>query len=234
MPTSPRWRGSTGRSRTRDEPGPCRAVGEIGDPGPVRRRGAELPVQQILRPAAVLIGDGGAGSAAADPPPHPFLAHQPIHGVLGDTRVAVAGQPGGHLATPVEHLWPRPARRAAGTQLPQRVQNPGIVNGPHRRRSRFPRPVGARGDRQAQHPQGPADRLDPAPAGGLLIDERDDQRRRGSVKSVRGAVPFLRPARFPGPLPAPGVHLSMHRALHKPRRVGRDRRIRRRTARGSG
>jgi hypothetical protein len=37
------------------------------------------------------------------------------------------------------------------------------------------------------------------------------------VKSARGAVPAFRLARFPGPLPAPGVPLSGHRALHKPR-----------------
>ena len=36
------------------------------------------------------------------------------------------------------------------------------------------------------------------------------------VKSVRGAVPVFRPARFPGPLPEPAVRLSPQRALHKP------------------
>jgi len=40
------------------------------------------------------------------------------------------------------------------------------------------------------------------------------------VKSARSAVPAFRPARFSGPLPAPGVPLSRHRALHMPR--GRD------------
>jgi hypothetical protein len=40
------------------------------------------------------------------------------------------------------------------------------------------------------------------------------------VKSVRGAVPVFRPARFPGPLPEPAVRLSPQRALHKPQ-VGR-------------
>ena len=38
----------------------------------------------------------------------------------------------------------------------------------------------------------------------------------GVVKSVRGAVPVFRPARFPGPLPEPAVRLSPQRALHKP------------------
>ena len=36
------------------------------------------------------------------------------------------------------------------------------------------------------------------------------------VKSVRGAVPVFRPARFPEPLPEPAVRLSPQRALHKP------------------
>ncbi len=35
------------------------------------------------------------------------------------------------------------------------------------------------------------------------------------VKSARSAGTVLRPPRFSGPLPEPGVHLSMHRALHK-------------------
>jgi hypothetical protein len=34
------------------------------------------------------------------------------------------------------------------------------------------------------------------------------------VESVRGAVPVLLRARFPGPLAAPGVRVSTHRALH--------------------
>jgi hypothetical protein len=35
-----------------------------------------------------------------------------------------------------------------------------------------------------------------------------------TVESVRGAVPVLPRARFPGPLAAPGVRVSTHRALH--------------------
>jgi hypothetical protein len=41
-----------------------------------------------------------------------------------------------------------------------------------------------------------------------------------SVKSARRAVPAFRPARFSGPLPAPGVPLSRHWALRKPREGG--------------
>jgi hypothetical protein len=48
------------------------------------------------------------------------------------------------------------------------------------------------------------------------IDRLAGLRRIGIVKSARGAVPVFRPARFPGPLPAPGVPVSGHRALHKP------------------
>jgi hypothetical protein len=216
------------------EPGPRRHIREVGDPGPVRRAGTELPIEQIPSAPRVLGGDGGAGLAATHQPAHPFLAHQPVYRVLRDTREAVAGQPGGHLAPAVKHLGQWPTLRPAGLEVPQRVDHRGVIDRPRRGRVRLPRPVGTRGDPQALLTQHPADRLDPAPSGALLVDEPNDQRWRGSVKSVRGAVPFLRPARFPGPLPEPGVHLSMHRALHKPRRVGRDRRIRRRTARGSG
>jgi hypothetical protein len=38
-----------------------------------------------------------------------------------------------------------------------------------------------------------------------------------SVRSARGAVPVFRPVRFPGPPPEPGVHVSVHRALHTSR-----------------
>jgi hypothetical protein len=60
-----------------------------------------------------------------------------------------------------------------------------------------------------------ADRLDPE-ALLVRVDVVADQRSRRSVKSARGAVSASRPVRFPGPLPEPGMHLSMHRALHKP------------------
>jgi hypothetical protein len=41
------------------------------------------------------------------------------------------------------------------------------------------------------------------------------------VRSIRGALPVLPSVGFPGSPPAPGVHLSAHRALHKPRRAWR-------------
>ena len=40
------------------------------------------------------------------------------------------------------------------------------------------------------------------------------------VRSIRGALPVLPSVGFPGSPPAPGVHLSAHRALRKPRRAG--------------
>lgn len=56
------------------------------------------------------------------------------------------------------------------------------------------------------------------------VDSEPDLIRRSfadddSVRSTRGALPVLPPVGFPGPPPAPGVHLSAHRALHKPRGV---------------
>jgi hypothetical protein len=41
-----------------------------------------------------------------------------------------------------------------------------------------------------------------------------------TVESGRGAVLALRSARFPGPLTAPGVRVSTHRALHVSSPVG--------------
>jgi len=39
------------------------------------------------------------------------------------------------------------------------------------------------------------------------------------VKSARARIRSHRPARFPGPLPAPGVPVSRHRALRRSRLV---------------
>jgi hypothetical protein len=79
-----------------------------------------------------------------------------------------------------------------------------------------PGSVGARGDLAALPAQDSADQLDRVAFGTHLIGEHGDQRLRGLVKSARSAVPAWRLVRFCGPLPEPGVHLSMHRALHKP------------------
>jgi hypothetical protein len=59
-------------------------------------------------------------------------------------------------------------------------------------------------------------RRPPARAVLLRQDPRSDL---VGVKSARSAVLAFRPARFSGPLPAPGVPLSRHRALRKPREV---------------
>ena len=53
----------------------------------------------------------------------------------------------------------------------------------------------------------------------MAVGRRERQRRHARsatphVESVRGAVPVLPRARFPGPLAAPGVRVSTHRALH--------------------
>ena len=40
-----------------------------------------------------------------------------------------------------------------------------------------------------------------------------------TVKSARGAVPASRPARFPGPLPEPGMRVAPHPALHESQRT---------------
>jgi hypothetical protein len=53
------------------------------------------------------------------------------------------------------------------------------------------------------------------PAGGVISPPHGQWRLVAHVKSVRGAVPVFRPARFPGPLPEPAVRLSPQRALRK-------------------
>jgi hypothetical protein len=45
--------------------------------------------------------------------------------------------------------------------------------------------VGARGDLQALLTQDPTDRLDRVPLGALVVDERDDQRLRGSSSPAK-------------------------------------------------
>jgi hypothetical protein len=85
--------------------------------------------------------------------------------------------------------------------------------------------VGGRGDPHTQVlGQHRADRLDSPPqTTGLPVvrvrtDELRDQWEGRSVKvGLRRGTESNDPARFPRPLPEPGVHLSMHRALHKPR-----------------
>ncbi len=54
------------------------------------------------------------------------------------------------------------------------------------------RAVGARGDRQAQLGELVADRLDPASQESLLVDERADQRRRGSSSPAKKSEASLR------------------------------------------
>ena len=122
-PADDRPREQVDREGDVGEPGPCRAVGEVGDPGPVRCTGAELPVQQITGTLTAAGRDCGADLAAADQPPHALLAHQPVHGVLGRGREAVALKPGRHLAATVEHLRQRPAAGAAGAQVTQLVDD---------------------------------------------------------------------------------------------------------------
>jgi hypothetical protein len=60
--------------------------------------------------------------------------------------------------------------------------------------------------------------VDPQP-GFVLRGEVRQLRGQVDVKSARSAVLAFRPARFSGPLPAPGVPLSRHRALRKPLRA---------------
>ena len=115
---------------------------------------------------------------------HALVAHQPVNGVRADVREAVASQPGGHLATAEQHLgsWPPVV---AGPDVQQHVPQRRIAAVPGARVAGLPSSVGAWGDRQAKLGELVADRLDPTSKTSLRVDERADQRRRGSSSPAK-------------------------------------------------
>ena len=104
--------------RDLDETGPGPTVGEVGHPSPIRRRGPELPVEQVRGPVGILGRDGGADPLAAANPVPTQISHEAVHGAK---RHLVAGpaQMVGHLATAVQ-----PFRGALGGQ--DRISEHGV------------------------------------------------------------------------------------------------------------
>ncbi len=71
-----------------DEPGPRSAVGEVGDPFPVRRLGGEVPIEQVWRSPTVLAAERGPVPAAADDTGQALGAHESVDGAGGDLVAA--------------------------------------------------------------------------------------------------------------------------------------------------
>lgn len=163
-----------------DEPGPGPAVGEVGDPFPVRRLGREVPIEQVRGSPAVLPAwDRGAMPAATDDARQALVAHESVNGA-GCDLMATASQVGGHLAAPVESLG-----GVDGAE--QCVRQICVGHDPFRRWRGFPVPVRAWGDLHSLCGEHSADRLDPVSCCTHPVDELADQRRRGGGTSrLRG------------------------------------------------
>jgi len=100
------------------------------------------------------------------------VAHQPVDLPREDV-VASATEERDHLPSPIHRL-----RRPEGRQ--QRVDDDRVRQVTVAGVGSGPCPAGLRGDLHALLVQNLADRLDRATSGSLFVDQRDDQRRRGS------------------------------------------------------
>ena len=147
------------------DPGPRRAVGEVGDPLLVRSGRGEVSTHEIGGPDRGRIGVSGEtlpGSAGAT---QPTRAHQPgdLIATVVDAGLACRS---GQLAAPVDRVVALPERLELRSEL-------RVASGSRARRSCLGRPVGRGGDLQRL-----ADRLDPpsTPTGFVTpvgIDEGD-------------------------------------------------------------
>ena len=166
------------------EPGPGTHIGEVRDPPVVRGRGGEVSVQQVRCSRGVAVRDRGPHPLPTHPPIQTEETHQPIHPPVGDI-VPQAAQEHDHLPTPI-HALRGPDRRQ---QCVDQHRVPEVARaGP----GTDPGPIGSRGDLHTLLPQDPADRLDRTTFGSLLVDERDDQRRRGSSSPAKKTAASLR------------------------------------------
>jgi hypothetical protein len=164
-----------------DEPCPAPAVGEVRDPAGVGRGGGEVAVEQVPGAAPVLGRHGGPHAFAAPDPVHGLVAHQPIDGAERDV-VAGPAQERGHLPSAIQAFW-----GAAGCE--QRVEDHRIRHGSGgRARTAFPRPIGPRGDPAAVLAEHGAGRLDRVTFAAHVVDERHDQRLRGSSSPAKKTV----------------------------------------------
>ena len=148
--------------------------------------------------------------------------HQPFHGAPGHV-VALAAQPDPHLAR-TQRCGELAGLRVLALGADQRrdllvaplllrwpLVGPLVVRG----RADLDAVLGQHGAHGLDSPAQPGPTIGTGRLVILVLGDEPNHRLAGrSVKSARGAVAL--PLRFPGLLPEPGVHLSMHRALHKP------------------
>ena len=169
-----------------DEPGPGPAVGEVRDPTLVGCWRGEVAVQQVPGPVPVLGRDRGPDSSAAADPVHAQITHQAICGAERDL-VALPAKPVGHLPATVEPFGGAldVEQRVAEHRVGHRSGSDGAVGLP-------PGPVGPRGDPAAVLGEHPAGRLDRVTFCSHVVDERHDQRLRGSSSPAKKTVADLR------------------------------------------
>jgi len=147
-----------------DEAGPGAHVGEVHDPGPVRCRGGEVPVQQVAGASAVLCRDRRADAFRTPNARQAKGSHRPVHRARSGVGQEAAHERG-HLSTPIQSLGGEPAAAVlvdGPGQLADLVLDEGI-----RERARrnglgglAPGSIGPRGDLAALLGQDSTDRLD--------------------------------------------------------------------------
>lgn len=173
-----------------DEAGPGAHVGEVRDPALVRHRRGEVPVQQVRCPGGVAVRDRGARARPAHQALDAELAHQPVHPACGHV-IALPPQEHGHLAPPVHRLRRGPSVRTHSGGK-DRVDDHRVLPIAGAGLGAFPGPVGPLGDLHALLAQDRADRPDRAALGALVLDEAEDQRRRGSSSPTKKTAASFR------------------------------------------
>jgi hypothetical protein len=104
VPADDRPGGAVDHERDVDEPRPGPAVGEVGDPFPVRSRRGEVPVKQVRRTSAALVGrDRGAMLPTSHQPGQALITHQSVDRARRNP-MTLTPQMSDHLPTPVHAL----------------------------------------------------------------------------------------------------------------------------------
>src|SRR5699024_6100344 len=181
------------------EPRPGADVGEIGDPDTVRSRGGggtsrlrgKVTIEQVTGPFPIRAGDGGAD--VLDPPDalEAEGPHGPVDRAAGGAGEAfLAAEQGDPLPSSVQALGRHLDLSGDGVGRPGEVADlvldQSVCDGAGSDAGRIlPGPVGACSDRQALLAQDAEDRLDCIALGAHLVDERQDQRLRGSSSPAK-------------------------------------------------
>src|SRR5699024_10431426 len=172
---------------------------EICDPHPVRSWGGggtsrlrgKITIEQVTGPFPIRAGDGGAD--VLDPPDalEAEGPHGPVHRAAGGAGEAfLAAEQGDPLPSPVQALGRHLDLSGDGVGRPGEVADlvldQSVCDGAGNDASRpLPGPVGACSDRKALLTQDTKDRLDCIALGAHLVDERQDQRLRGSSSPAK-------------------------------------------------